>query len=587
DLGAYAGLLVPGTNVIAVGAYNVDSSSSDLVFDGELVVSQNAADSTLFAGSPAQAQHAVTSGWSGGAKTIKVTADDAVCATPLVPADGTFTFYNGSSCVETGSIGVLPGQTLQGGVVDLTSIVQASNAVNIEYRVTESGGCPAQSNVSVITKRDTWKYNGVNNGNIGTGWKDTAYDDSGWNTGSGIFGYGESYISTLIGGPGQMSEYFRREFTICSPEAVTSMKFNATYDDGMAVYINGTQVIAAGVSGNPPAWDFGPVNHESNQTYQTFDLGAYAGLLVPGTNVIAVGAYNVDSSSSDLVFDGELVVSQNATDGVLFIGDDTQAAHVDTSGWTAGEKYLEVTGDDAVCLTPLSSAYGIFTYENGPSNVPASLVISDPDGVNDAVVRGAPYDIRYSLSDPDDVVTAAFYYDTDNTGLNGVAISGACAAAPEGTNMTCRLDTSGMTPGSYFIYGRVNGGAGQISAYSNGRITINNLPGITVTPTSGLVTTESGGIATFSVVLNTKPAARVTIYLGSSDLTEGKISTSRLRFTASNWSKPQTVTVTGVNDTVKDGNQSYTVVTSPAISSDPAYNKLNPADVSVINTDND
>ncbi|MEW6600279.1 MAG: alkaline phosphatase, partial [Nitrospirota bacterium] len=66
------------------------------------------------------------------------------------------------ACVETGSIGVLSGQTLQGGVVDLTSIVQASNAVNIEYRVTESGGCPAQSNVSVITKRDTWKYNGVN-----------------------------------------------------------------------------------------------------------------------------------------------------------------------------------------------------------------------------------------------------------------------------------------------------------------------------------------------------------------------------------------------------------------------------------------
>ena len=54
--------------------------------------------------------------------------------------------------------------------------------------------------------------------------------------------------------------------------------------------------------------------------------------------------------------------------------------------------------------------------------------------------------------------------------------------------------------------------------------TDNDTAGITVTPTSGLTTTEAGGTATFTVVLNTQPTADVTIGLSSSDPTEGTVS---------------------------------------------------------------
>ena len=43
--------------------------------------------------------------------------------------------------------------------------------------------------------------------------------------------------------------------------------------------------------------------------------------------------------------------------------------------------------------------------------------------------------------------------------------------------------------------------------------TDNDSAGITVTPTAGLTTTEAGGTATFTVVLNTQPTADVTIAL--------------------------------------------------------------------------
>jgi hypothetical protein len=115
----------------------------------------------------------------------------------------------------------------------------------------------------------------------------------------------------------------------------------------------------------------------------------------------------------------------------------------------------------------------------------------------------------------------------------------------------------------------------------------NDSPGIRVTPTSGLSTTEAGGTATFDVVLESQPAANVTIPLSSSDLGEGTVTPASLTFTPANWNAPQSVTVTGVDDLVADGNQPYTIVLAPAASADPGYNLLDPADVAVANVDND
>ncbi|MCL6501489.1 MAG: hypothetical protein K6T86_02310 [Pirellulales bacterium] len=111
--------------------------------------------------------------------------------------------------------------------------------------------------------------------------------------------------------------------------------------------------------------------------------------------------------------------------------------------------------------------------------------------------------------------------------------------------------------------------------------------GILVTPTSGLITTEAGGTATFTVVLTSEPLADVTIDVASSNPAEGTVSTSTLVFTSANWNVPQTVTVTGVDDSVNDGDVDYTIVLLPAVSGDPLYAGLDPDDVSVTNLDDD
>ncbi len=112
-------------------------------------------------------------------------------------------------------------------------------------------------------------------------------------------------------------------------------------------------------------------------------------------------------------------------------------------------------------------------------------------------------------------------------------------------------------------------------------------PGIVVTPTSGLTTTEAGGSAYFTVTLATKPTADVTIPLTVSDATEAARSPASLTFTPANWNVSQTVTVTGVDDLVDDGNVPYTVQTGVATSTDANYSGMNAADVSITNTNDD
>lgn len=123
----------------------------------------------------------------------------------------------------------------------------------------------------------------------------------------------------------------------------------------------------------------------------------------------------------------------------------------------------------------------------------------------------------------------------------------------------------------------------MISAYA---IAVSVSPVITVSPISGN-TTESGETATFTVVLGEKPSADVSIDISSSDETEATVSPTNLTFTVDDWYSLQSVTVTGVDDILADGNQNLKIILAPAISSDSSYNGINPSDVPVVNVDNE
>ncbi|WP_020467890.1 beta strand repeat-containing protein, partial [Zavarzinella formosa] len=115
----------------------------------------------------------------------------------------------------------------------------------------------------------------------------------------------------------------------------------------------------------------------------------------------------------------------------------------------------------------------------------------------------------------------------------------------------------------------------------------NDTAGFSTVLVGSSTTSEAGGTASFTMALSSQPTADVTILVSSSNTGEGTADKTFLTFTPANWNVPQTVTVTGIDDQVADGNQAYSIILGAATSTDPNYNGLDPTDVSLTNLDND
>ena len=124
-----------------------------------------------------------------------------------------------------------------------------------------------------------------------------------------------------------------------------------------------------------------------------------------------------------------------------------------------------------------------------------------------------------------------------------------------------------------------------LSAVTVYAVNADNEYGLDVSAVTGQVT-EAGGQATFTVALVTQPSAAVTVSVSSQDPSEGAVSPSSLTFAATAWNTAQTVTVTGADDAIDDGDVAWNVRLDPS-SGDANYNGLPNVDVSVTTTDDE
>lgn len=107
-------------------------------------------------------------------------------------------------------------------------------------------------------------------------------------------------------------------------------------------------------------------------------------------------------------------------------------------------------------------------------------------------------------------------------------------------------------------------------------------------PTDVLVVSEDGSTAQFTVRLLAQPALNVVLALIRSDATEATVGPATVTFTPENWDVAQTVTVTGVDDTLVDGTIGSTVtVRVSAAASDDAFDAVADKSISVSTSDND
>ena len=117
----------------------------------------------------------------------------------------------------------------------------------------------------------------------------------------------------------------------------------------------------------------------------------------------------------------------------------------------------------------------------------------------------------------------------------------------------------------------------------------NEAGGVNVTETDGAtIVAEGGATDEVQVVLASLPASDVVLTVTSSDEGEVSVSPATLTFTAADWNTVQTVTVTGVDDDLVDGNQTSTVtIAVDAAASEDAWDGLPAIAIEVTTVDDD
>lgn len=124
-----------------------------------------------------------------------------------------------------------------------------------------------------------------------------------------------------------------------------------------------------------------------------------------------------------------------------------------------------------------------------------------------------------------------------------------------------------------------------------GLVTVTNVDsdtaGVSLSPMSSVVVSESGSTQSISVVLNSRPLANVSFPVLISHPSEVSASTGTIVFTSSNWNTIQNIVLTGLDDSLVDGDRAFTIQLGAATSTDPIYNGMSSGSVSGTNLDND
>lgn len=152
-----------------------------------------------------------------------------------------------------------------------------------------------------------WSYNDTGM-DLGTAWREVAYDDSAWATGAAQLGYGDGdEITTLSFGSDSNNKYptyyFRYEFDIIDASTYGDLIFNLLRDDGAVVYLNGIEIIRDNMPAGTITYNTFAESTIGGSDEDTFFNFTAANVLQNGENVIAVELHQRSGSSSDLGFD--------------------------------------------------------------------------------------------------------------------------------------------------------------------------------------------------------------------------------------------------------------------------------------------
>ncbi|MGC6564926.1 MAG: CotH kinase family protein [Akkermansiaceae bacterium] len=286
-------------------------------------------------------------------------------------------------------------------------------------------GSPSGTVVPLVGADSPLKYHVPADASVDVGGADPfhewEFDDSTWTEANMGVGYAvttntDPYDSFIgVGGDLQSdlyqqnsTVYLRVPFNIDDPSAVTALNFGARYDDGFALYINGSPILVSANAPSDGVWDFEAAAGGSHSdslavALEEFSINLGQVELLAGENILAVHALNRTAGNSDFLFDCELsaVVTQTGVQTEVYMTSPTPGS-ANAGGVTdLGPVINEVTENPArpdlslqtilpvtARVVPSSSAVEQVTlfYRVG-FGAESSLIMND-DGVSPDVSAG-------------------------------------------------------------------------------------------------------------------------------------------------------------------------------------------------------
>jgi hypothetical protein len=204
--------------------------------------------------------------------------------------------------------------------LDLGPVVDGENVLAVEVHQSSDNssdlafdlGLEVALGSALVASGDEWLF--LDDGQPpGDDWTTPGFDDASWSAGPSPLGYDADEATTVGYGSDvevkHLSTWFRHSFDVSDAAAVDHLLLRLRRDDGAAVFLNGHPVYRSNLPG-PDALDEGEAVADVEDWFEErfLESAIDAGLLVDGTNVLAVEVRQERDGSSDLIFDLELVV---------------------------------------------------------------------------------------------------------------------------------------------------------------------------------------------------------------------------------------------------------------------------------------
>ena len=184
-------------------------------------------------------------------------------------------------------------------------------ALAVTSMLAASVGHAVTNTVAFIPMGSSWSY--IYDGtDQGTAWQSPNFVDSAWQYGPAQFGFGEGDEATFLSyGPDWRNKYrtayFRHSFEVADTNIFLSFSLSVLRDDGVVVYVNGTNVLQDNISSPFDYQTLADISISGGAEAIPVNQVLPQGVISNGTNVLAVEMHLYNRRNDwDMSFDLEL-----------------------------------------------------------------------------------------------------------------------------------------------------------------------------------------------------------------------------------------------------------------------------------------